>query len=367
MKALWTEDEAVVPRRAHRLRQGVDAARSPCPPAPAGAARRVPGPADDRGDRRVGRRLVPGAVLGASPADVHPPAPGRRADAGRDPASWRSSSTACWPIRPQVDPWHACRRRTPCSSPCRSEPLDDAPRRCSTPRRHSSTASQNPTPTAARSTMTRHANDLAFDVMDQTKTKDWAFLARLRAECPVSRPYERHGVHRALRRHEQGLPRREDLLVGRRHAGAGRRPCPTRRASSASSTRPLHPRIRRLLLRGFTPGAANRCRGVDARQRAPAPRAPLTADGGGDLMAGAGDPAARLGRRPRARHPRRAARPGHDTGATSCSTARGRRTARPSAARASPARSRSSPPSSTTQIAAAPRAHGRTARTTCSR
>ena len=32
------------------------------------------------------------------------------------------------------------------------------------------------------------SDDLTFDVMDQAKTKDWAFLARLRDECPVSRP-----------------------------------------------------------------------------------------------------------------------------------------------------------------------------------
>ncbi len=32
--------------------------------------------------------------------------------------------------------------------------------------------------------------DLSFDPMDQTKTKDWAFLARLRETCPVSQPNE---------------------------------------------------------------------------------------------------------------------------------------------------------------------------------
>ena len=34
---------------------------------------------------------------------------------------------------------------------------------------------------------------------------------------------------------------------------------------------PLHPRIRRLLLRGFTPAAAARCGGLDPGERAPPP------------------------------------------------------------------------------------------------
>ena len=32
--------------------------------------------------------------------------------------------------------------------------------------------------------------DFTFDPMDQTKTKDWTFLAQLREQCPVSRPNE---------------------------------------------------------------------------------------------------------------------------------------------------------------------------------
>jgi cytochrome P450 len=100
-------------------------------------------------------------------------------------------------------------------------------------------------------------SELAFDPLDQSKTKDWAFLARLRKECPVSRP-------------SPGLvftSRYDDTLKGYRDArtlsseGDMRAPGVT----VADDERflgeldpPLHPRIRRLLLPGFTPAAAAR-------------------------------------------------------------------------------------------------------------
>jgi cytochrome P450 len=127
------------------------------------------------------------------------------------------------------------------------------------------------------------SDDLAFDVMDQAKTKDWAFLARLRAECPVSRP-------------SAGMvftAKYDDTNKGFRDAktfssvGDMRAPgvtVPVEESFLGELDAPLHPRIRRLLLRGFTPAAAARSEDwtrASVRRRLDA----LVADGGGDLMA----------------------------------------------------------------------------------
>jgi cytochrome P450 len=125
--------------------------------------------------------------------------------------------------------------------------------------------------------------DLTFDVMDQAKTKDWAFLARLRDECPVSRPSD-------------GMvftAKYEDTAKGFRDAktfssvGDMRAPgitVPEEESFLGEIDAPLHPRIRRLLLKGFTPAAAQRSEAwtrANVRRRFDA----LRDAGGGDLMA----------------------------------------------------------------------------------
>lgn len=127
------------------------------------------------------------------------------------------------------------------------------------------------------------AGEFAFDAMDQAKTKDWEFLARLRAECPVSRPSE-HLVFTA---------RYDETNRGFRDAktfssvGDMRAPgvtVPEEESFLGELDAPLHPRIRRLLLKGFTPAAAARS---EAWTRASVQRRldAIVAAGGGDLMA----------------------------------------------------------------------------------
>ena len=126
-------------------------------------------------------------------------------------------------------------------------------------------------------------SELAFDVMDQSKTKDWAFLARLRRECPVSRP-------------SQGMvftAKYDDTNKGFRDAktfssvGDMRAPgvtVPEEESFLGELDAPLHPRIRRLLLRGFTPAAANASEDW-TRQNVRRRLQPIVNAGGGDLMA----------------------------------------------------------------------------------
>jgi cytochrome P450 len=98
-------------------------------------------------------------------------------------------------------------------------------------------------------------DDLTFDVMDQEKTKDWEFLARLRAERPVSRPTPEMVFTAKF----------DDTAKGFRDAktfsSVGDMRAPGITVSEDESflgelDAPLHPRIRRLLLPGFTPAAA---------------------------------------------------------------------------------------------------------------
>ena len=63
--------------------------------------------------------------------------------------------------------------------------------------------------------------DFTFDLMDQTKTKDWTFLAQLREQCPVSRPNEHMVFTASFAETQQGLPRRQD--ASRRSATCARR------------------------------------------------------------------------------------------------------------------------------------------------
>ncbi|HEX7097542.1 MAG TPA: cytochrome P450 [Acidimicrobiales bacterium] len=126
-------------------------------------------------------------------------------------------------------------------------------------------------------------NELAFDVMDQTKTKDWAFLARLRAACPVSRPSD--SVVFTARYEETAKAFRDAKTFS--SVGDMRAPGVTVSIDESflgELDAPLHPRIRRLLLRGFTPAAAERAEGWtrdNVRRRLQA----VKDAGGGDLMA----------------------------------------------------------------------------------
>jgi cytochrome P450 len=126
-------------------------------------------------------------------------------------------------------------------------------------------------------------NELAFDVMDQAKTKDWAFLARLRRECPVSRPSE--GMVFTAKFDDTNKGFRDAKTFS--SVGDMRAPgvtVPEEESFLGELDAPLHPRIRRLLLRGFTPAAANASeqwtRG-NVRRRLQA----IIDAGGGDLMA----------------------------------------------------------------------------------
>jgi cytochrome P450 len=125
--------------------------------------------------------------------------------------------------------------------------------------------------------------DLTFDVMDQTKTKDWEFLARLRATCPVSRPAA--GMVFTAKYDETRAGFRDTRAFS--SIGDMRAPgvtVPVHERFLGELDAPLHPRIRRLLLRGFTPAAASRAEEwtrANVRRRIAA----VVAAGGGDLMA----------------------------------------------------------------------------------
>ena len=125
-------------------------------------------------------------------------------------------------------------------------------------------------------------SDLAFDVMDQAKTKDWAFLARLRRECPVSRPSE--GMVFTAKFDDTNKGFRDAKTFS--SVGDMRAPgvtVPEEESFLGELDAPLHPRIRRLLLRGFTPAAANASEQWtrdNVRRRLQA----IIDAGGGDLM-----------------------------------------------------------------------------------
>lgn len=125
--------------------------------------------------------------------------------------------------------------------------------------------------------------DLSFDPMDQTRTKDWAFLARLRGECPVSRPNEHLVFTATFAETMQGFRDAKTLSS----VGDMRAPgvvVPEEESFLGELDAPLHPRIRRLLLRGFTPAAANAAEQwtrASVRRRLEAVRDA----GSGDLMA----------------------------------------------------------------------------------
>ena len=97
--------------------------------------------------------------------------------------------------------------------------------------------------------------EFAFDPMDQSKTKDFELLRRLRAERPVVRPAE-HVVYTA-RYHDTAAvfknAKRFSSVGDMRAPGVT---VPEEESFLGELDPPLHPRIRRILLRGFTPERA---------------------------------------------------------------------------------------------------------------
>jgi cytochrome P450 len=124
---------------------------------------------------------------------------------------------------------------------------------------------------------------LGFDPMDTSRTKDWSLLSRIRAEEPVLRPTE-GVVYTSLWRET------DEVFRGyRRFSSVGdmRAPgvtVPLEESFLGEIDAPLHPKIRRLLLKGFTLRAANDAEGW-TRDNVRRRLAPVAAQGTGDLMA----------------------------------------------------------------------------------
>jgi cytochrome P450 len=125
--------------------------------------------------------------------------------------------------------------------------------------------------------------EFAFDAMDTSRTKDWDLMARIRAECPVARPAE-HVVFTS--RYDDTAKVFKDA---KKYSSVGdmRAPgvvVPDTESFLGEIDAPLHPKIRRLLLRGFTLQGANAAEPwtrTNVRRRIDA----VAAAGGGDLMA----------------------------------------------------------------------------------
>jgi cytochrome P450 len=123
----------------------------------------------------------------------------------------------------------------------------------------------------------------AFDPMDASRTKDWALLQRIRAEQPVVRPTEgvvytsvwddTDAVFRGWKKFSSvGDMRAPGVTV------------PIEESFLGEIDAPLHPQIRRLLLKGFTLKAANEAEEwtrANVRRRL----LPIAEQGNGDLMA----------------------------------------------------------------------------------
>jgi cytochrome P450 len=125
-------------------------------------------------------------------------------------------------------------------------------------------------------------DELAFDPMDASKTKDWDLLARIRQSQPVLRPTE--GVVFTARFDDTATVFKD----ARRFSSAGdmRAPgvtVPEEESFLGELDAPLHPKIRRILLRGFTPARATAAEPW-ARAWVGGRLSAVAADGGGDLM-----------------------------------------------------------------------------------
>jgi cytochrome P450 len=126
--------------------------------------------------------------------------------------------------------------------------------------------------------------ELAFDPLDTSRTKDPELWARIRSRCPVSRPAP--GIVFTARHAETANTFRD----AKRFSSAGDMRAPGVVVAEEESflgelDAPLHPKIRRVLLKGFTRRAAAASEGwtrAEVRRRLEA----LAEKGGGDLMAG---------------------------------------------------------------------------------
>lgn len=124
--------------------------------------------------------------------------------------------------------------------------------------------------------------EYAFDPTDMSKSKDFALLARIRRERGVVRPAE--GIVLTTRYE----PTRQAFLDARRFSSVGdmRAPgvvVPTEESFLGELDAPVHPRIRRILLRGYT---RSRARAAEDWTRDNVRRRIETfaKQGGGDLM-----------------------------------------------------------------------------------
>jgi cytochrome P450 len=125
-------------------------------------------------------------------------------------------------------------------------------------------------------------SELAFDPLDASRTKDPELMARIRRERPVCRPAE--GIVFTSRYHDTA----ETFRDAKRFSSVGdmRAPgvvVPEEERFLGELDAPLHPKIRRVLLKGFTRRAAAEAEPwtrSSARCRLEA----LAARGGGDLM-----------------------------------------------------------------------------------
>ncbi|NQZ95388.1 MAG: cytochrome P450 [Myxococcales bacterium] len=124
--------------------------------------------------------------------------------------------------------------------------------------------------------------DFAFDAMDTSRTKDHELLARIRREKPVCRPAD--GVVFTSRYHDTA----DGFRDAKRYSSVGDMRAPgvvvaEEERFLGELDAPLHPKIRRVLLKGFT---RRRAADVEPWTRAKVRRRfeAIAAAGGGDLM-----------------------------------------------------------------------------------
>ena len=124
--------------------------------------------------------------------------------------------------------------------------------------------------------------EFAFDPTDASKTKDWELMARIRKERPVCRPAA--GVVLTSRHRDTALAFRDAKRLS--SVGDMRAPgvvVPLEESFLGEIDAPLHPKIRRILIRGFTRQGADEAEpwtreNVRRRLRS------FASQGGGDLM-----------------------------------------------------------------------------------
>ena len=124
--------------------------------------------------------------------------------------------------------------------------------------------------------------DFSFDPTDPAQSKDFERLARIRREKPVCRPAD--GIVLTTRHADT----RAAFLDAKRFSSVGdmRAPgvvVPTEESFLGELDAPLHPKIRRVLLKGFTRRGAREAEPW-TRAQVTARLAALRAAGGGDLM-----------------------------------------------------------------------------------